>query len=62
MPTTLTSNSYHSKYVRFISTLLIQIHNFRKILLNVMNDSYHESKFLILVVVAFTTTTTKTLA
>ena len=34
----LTSNSYHSKYVWFISAL-IYIHNIRKILVILINDS-----------------------
>ena len=38
MRTMLTSNSYHSKYVWFLS-LLILIHNFRKILIILINGS-----------------------
>ena len=56
MSTTLTSNSCHSKYVRFIR-LHIQIHGFRKllaILINELSGSNHSSKFIVLVVVAFT--------
>ena len=54
--TTLTSNSYHSKYVWFI-WLLIQFHKFRKILIiliNVSSGSKYSSTFTVLVVVAFT--------
>ena len=51
--TTLTSNSYHSKYVWFIC-LLIRIHNLRKILINDSSDSNLSSKFMVLAVVAFT--------
>ena len=51
MSTTLASNSYHSKYVSFIS-LLIRIHNFRKIIINDSSDSNHSLEFIVLVVVA----------
>ena len=53
MNTTLTSNSYHSKYVSFIC-LHVQIHRFRKILIMLINDSCgskHSLKFIVLVVV-----------
>ena len=57
MRTTLTSNSYHSKYVRHISQL-VQVHNFRNILhiifRNESSASNYLSKFTVLVVVAFT--------
>ena len=53
MNTTLTSNSWHSKYVWFIR-LLIQILRFRKILINNSNNSNHSSKFTVLVVAALT--------
>ena len=48
MHTTLRSNSQHSKYIWFIR-LLIQIHNFRKILIilrNNLSDSNHSLKFI----------------
>ena len=38
MSITLTSNSYHSQYIGFIG-LVIQIHNFRKILITDTSDS-----------------------
>ena len=54
MSSTLTSNSYHLKYVWLIC-LLIQIHKFIKIFIfiNDSSDSNHSSNYTAFVVVAF---------
>ena len=54
MGTTLTSNSYNSKYVWFLCRF-IALEKILKILRNGSNESYHSSKFTVLVIVAYAT-------